>query len=355
MKKSLFTIIAALLLSVAAIAQVQGVGTVPGQTFAQQLNPAAATTAQAGNVTNPASNFIINISPGPIVCSASGVTDWVNQSQMTLQASTTYLLVYNCFNGSVYTKTAVTGPGSSGTSVGVPTSLLFADPQKGEISIATIVCGTTNCGNSANGSITDNRVAGSFPVVADYVYDALPNCFEAASANAGSGDGTFVLNGSSPGMVALKGILSASGAATNLFTCNINIPTHVTSGHGVVQVLDITWLVSTVTTQPTSITTVTFKSNTAPAAAGTETASSATMVDLTGGGTTLLPTSTQFAALSPSTAGQLFSIKETFTANPSLNTDITQNSASIGFAQSAASAQTVLLSGVKVHYAFIPN
>lgn len=350
------TLVVSLVLALcAATAFGQGVATVPGQIFGQQLNAAGSTTSQAGSVTNPSSNFVINVSPGPLVCPNSGVTDWVNQTQMTLNASTTYLLVYNCPLAQLYVKTGVTGPGVSGTSVGVPTTLLFADSQRGEVSIATIVCGTTNCGNTSNGSITDNRVAGIFPVVADYVYDALPNCFEAASANAGSGDGTFVLNGSSPGMVALKGILSASGAGTNLFTCNINIPTHTTSGHGVVQVLDITWIVSTVTTQPTSITTVAFKSNTAPAAASSETASSATMVDLTGGGTTLLPTSSQFAALSPSTAGQLFSIKETFTANPALNADITQNTASIGFAQSAASAQTVLLSGVKVHYAFIPN
>lgn len=131
-----------------------------GQSFPANQFANGAAGSLAGAVTNPASNFVINISGGPIYF--NGGIDDIAQSTMTLTASSTNLVVWNGQIQQMYAKQAVTGPGSSGTTVGVPTSLLFAVPNV-EIPLATVVCGTTNCGNTANGSITDNRPLGSFP------------------------------------------------------------------------------------------------------------------------------------------------------------------------------------------------
>ena len=135
-----------------------------GQTFPQNQFANSAAGSLAGAVTNPSSNFVINIAGGPIYF--NGGIDDIAQTTMTLTAGTTNLVVWNGQIQQMYAKQAVTGPGSNGTSAingpGVPTSLLFAVPNV-EIPIATVVCGNTNCGNTANGSITDNRPLGSFP------------------------------------------------------------------------------------------------------------------------------------------------------------------------------------------------
>jgi len=134
--------------------------TVVGQTFAQNQFANGAAGSLAGAVTNPASNFIIQIAGGQIFW--QGGSDTIAQSTLTLQANTTNLVVYNGTNASLYAKQAVTGPGSSGTSVGIPTSLLYPMPNV-EIALATVVCNATACGNGGNGSITDNRPLSAFP------------------------------------------------------------------------------------------------------------------------------------------------------------------------------------------------
>jgi hypothetical protein len=141
-------------------AQFVGSAQVPGFNAAATN---AVTNAAIGNallVTNPASNFLLLVQGGPVYCNSALAE--IGQSTIQLQASATYLIVANCAQQVIYAKTAVTGPGSSGTTVGVPASLLA--PTAGlEVPIATVVCGNTNCGNTANGSITDNRPVANFP------------------------------------------------------------------------------------------------------------------------------------------------------------------------------------------------
>lgn len=123
---------------------------------------AGAQMATVGGVTtNPSSNFVVQVAAGSAFC--LGSEEEVPQVQLTLSASTTYMVVFNCVNQSVYAKTAVTGPGSPSASSGAfanvpgqPTSLLFATYP--EIAIATVICNATACGNGGNGSITDARV-----------------------------------------------------------------------------------------------------------------------------------------------------------------------------------------------------
>ena len=139
------------------------VSTIVGQLFpTNYLAPTAGAqmAAVGGVTTNPSSNFVMQISAGTVWCYQGAALE-IPQAQLTLQASNTYLLVFNCNTQTLYAKTAVTGPGSSGTSsLGnppPPSSILF--PIYGlEIPIATVVCNATACGNGGNGSITDARV-----------------------------------------------------------------------------------------------------------------------------------------------------------------------------------------------------
>lgn len=148
-----------------AKAQVGGVATVVGAVSPINQFQAASGTGAAGAVTNPASNFIIQVQGGPVYF--GGNMQSIAQSQLTLPANSTNLVVWNGYKEQLYSKQAVTGPGSQGTNAingpGIPTSLLFADPNQGEIPLATVVCNGTACGNGGNGTITDNRPLASFP------------------------------------------------------------------------------------------------------------------------------------------------------------------------------------------------
>jgi hypothetical protein len=190
-----------------ANAQQGGVATVVGGVSPTNLLAPTVATGVAGTTTNPASNFIINVSGGPVYFSGSVQT--IGASSLTLPANSTNLVVWNGFNEQVYSKQAVTGPGSSGTSVGVPTTLLFADPTRGELAIATIVCNATACGNGGNGSITDNRVLSNFPAtypLPGSTFAALPaaangsvifctDCNATCTAGASTGRTCFRENG----------------------------------------------------------------------------------------------------------------------------------------------------------------
>lgn len=146
----------------------QGPSLIVGQLF--PTNYLAPTSGQmsgvGGVVTNPASNFIVQVSSGTVWCYQGGALE-VPQSQLTLQANTTFLIVFNCATQTIYAKTGVTGPGSSGTSTAGsppnPTSLLYATAPL-EIPINTVVCGSTNCGNTGNGTLTDARVPGQWAI-----------------------------------------------------------------------------------------------------------------------------------------------------------------------------------------------
>lgn len=153
---------AGILLSPHGKAFAQGVATVVGQIYGVNQFQNSSATGLAGAVTNPSSNFVVQVAGGQIYC--AGAVDSMAQQQLTLNASNTYLIVYNCLNAQVYAKQAVTAPGNGAgiANVGIPTSLLFAVPNV-EVALATVVCNATACGNGGNGSITDNRSLANFP------------------------------------------------------------------------------------------------------------------------------------------------------------------------------------------------
>lgn len=146
-------------------AQFIGSTQIPGYAVGATNATVNAAIGSALAVTNPASNFLELVQGGPVDC--NGAQQEVAQSTLQLQASTTYLVVVNCGQGgTVYAKTAVTGPGSNGTNAingpGAPAQILAAIPGV-EIPIATVVCNATACGNGGNGTITDNRPVAAFP------------------------------------------------------------------------------------------------------------------------------------------------------------------------------------------------
>jgi hypothetical protein len=146
-------------------AQQGGVATVVGGITPVNQFAQSVAGGLAGAVTNPASNFVVQVAGGPVYF-GGGIQD-IAQAQLTLPANSTNLIVWNGFQQIMYSKQAVTGPGSLGTNAingpGIPTTLLFADPQRGEIPLATVVCNGTACGNGGNGTITDNRPLAAFP------------------------------------------------------------------------------------------------------------------------------------------------------------------------------------------------
>jgi hypothetical protein len=136
-----------------------GAAPVPGfYAFGSSAFPPALTAGQAGTVTNT-SGLNIQIDGGPVFC--FGNQSNISESTITLAANTTFMVVYNCPQDSLYAKTAVTGPGSLGTNAlngpGVPAQILA--PIYGiEVPIATVVCGASTCA-----TITDQRPVSVFP------------------------------------------------------------------------------------------------------------------------------------------------------------------------------------------------
>jgi hypothetical protein len=182
------------------------VAKIVGQTQAVNQFAPTSSAGLAGAVTNPASNFVVNVSGGPIYFNGSVQT--IGQATLTLPANSTNLLVWNGASEQLYSKQAVTGPGSQGTSAlngpGVPTSLLFAIPNL-EIPLTTIVCNATACGNGGNGSITDVRPLAAFPA-GQYVGGHLN---QAAAGTTTAGAGT---------MPSTAGICTAAAATTCVVT-----------------------------------------------------------------------------------------------------------------------------------------
>jgi hypothetical protein len=208
-----FAVCLAILAVIVAVTPLQKlraqVVTVVGQIWPVNQYQQTVATGLAGAVTNPASNFIVQVAGGPIYF--NGSVQMIAQTTLTLQANNTYLLVWNGQTEQLYAKQAVTGPGSpsasSGTYVnvaGLPTSVLFAVPGV-EIPLNTIVCGSTNCGNTANGSLTDNRPLAAFPAGL-YVGGHLN---QASAGTTAAGAGT---------MTSTAGICTASSATTCVVT-----------------------------------------------------------------------------------------------------------------------------------------
>jgi len=126
-----------------------------GAVLSTNLFPPASVTGAAGTVTNT-SAFLMQVDGGPVYC--NGNQSAMAESNITLQANTTFLIVYNCPQETLYAKRAVVGPGTlSPDQPGVPATLLYATPGL-EVALAQVVCGAATCA-----TITDQRSATNFP------------------------------------------------------------------------------------------------------------------------------------------------------------------------------------------------
>lgn len=166
------------------------------------------------------------------------------------------------------------------------------------------------------------------------------SCFEAASTNAGTADGTVIIDGATP---AVKGILSASGAANVVFTCQLALPTRLTTSKGTI-IQDITFNYAVVTNTLDSWA-ATLKSFTAPASGASQTPASATLA--TFGGTLTLSSFTNNGAVSA--AGSYYSQKITL-GTPAVLADHQVLVLQLTGAHAAATAITVTVPTVTIHY-----
>lgn len=329
-----------------------------GQTISTQLNPATTTTSQGGVVTNPSSNFIINVTAGPIVCPGNDL-QYMSPAALTLPASSTNVLVWNCqTQPSLYAKQAVTAAGT-GSTAGTPATLAYPIPGV-EIALATVVCNATACGNGGNGSITDSRSAANFPIVTDW-FEFVPapgNCVGTVSGNSTGTNGI-----TSQGSIAVvQDQTSVTGTNTHNYFCHIPLPSKTTANKGVVNVLDATFLYGVQTTAlGTQVATLSsgtlnsvavFQSFTAPAAGASETQSAA-MARADSGSSVFTPAVASFNT-GTTTAGQFFSEKFAPGSVLSLNTDLTDLTLNVALLNTATSATITQTPGFFVHYAFIP-
>lgn len=174
---------------------------------------------------------------------------------------------------------------------------------------------------------------------------ASGNCIGSTTGTAGAGNATVVLSG---GAVVYRVSATAASGSSNTFTCTFQVPSRTTAGKGVT-ITDVAMLVSTQTTQPTSLTLTTIKSFVPPAASSSQTANSATFV--TSGGTiSTVPTSTQFAALTAVAAGQFYTIDNVFGTPFTPAADYTTLQLVIVFVQSASAISIQEALGFNVHY-----
>lgn len=142
-----------------------------------------------------------------------------------------------------------------------------------------------------------------------------------------------------------------AAAGTTTLTCNILLPTNVSSSQGA-QLVDITLFVGSQTTAPTSLGTSTLSAITFPAAiAGSETASVVTPVAVGGTVTTVSPSN----ITSVTTAGAFLTIKHTYGSPIFLSTDLQLLQYTMPFLQSAAAAMTLNTPGLLVHYIEAPQ
>lgn len=171
------------------------------------------------------------------------------------------------------------------------------------------------------------------------------NCVAAVSGTGGTGNNTIVLDGN---VSALKASSTNASGSTASFTCSFQVPpSSLTAGKGAV-LTDVTYLYSVQTTTATSMSASTFKYFQAPAAAASETASSATLVSA-GGTLTQTPVvgSANLAAVS---AGQFYSQKVAFGTPEPITTDLKTYVFTFAIGQSASAAQIVTTPGFWVHY-----
>jgi hypothetical protein len=169
---------------------------------ATNFAPLTTTTGAAGTVTNT-STFLMEVDGGPVWC--FGGQDQIPEDNIFLFANTTFLIVYNCAQNTVYAKTAITGPGTlSPNQPGVPATLLT--PANGEVPLANVVCGASTCA-----TITDVRPVANFPIATMLTTVTFAN-LPATYPNAGLVYCSNCLLASSP----------CSGASTGALAIRVN-------------------------------------------------------------------------------------------------------------------------------------
>jgi hypothetical protein len=208
---------------------------------------------------------------------------------------------------------------------------------------------------SATGTVQINyygyTYVNSFQSTDGYLFIPESACSGAVTGTAGSGNATDILAGSGGARVFRLSSTNA-GASVDTFTCIFTVPSRLTAGKGVT-ITDLVFLVSDQTTQATSVTTPTLKSFTAPLAVDPETANSATFV-AAGGTITFTPTTAQFAAYTPVSAGQFFTIRAILGTPQVVNTDLQVFQAVFVLSQSASAAMVLETPGFFVHYNNVP-
>lgn len=211
-----------------------------------------------------------------------------------------------------------------------------------QYTLPIIVYGTQS--GLQNGNVYTCTAGGSWGQISMF-YVSPSNCTFAPTTLTSTN--TYIQVGAST-LFVLNGTSNAA-AGTNTLTCDIMIPTNVTTSTGAT-ILDITLFVGSQTTAPTSLGTATLGSITFPAAATTETASTVTPVTVGGTVTTVSPT----AITTVTTAGSFLTIKHTFSTAVKLSTDLQILRYTMPFLQSAAAAMTLNTPGLLVHYTASP-
>lgn len=275
-----------------------------------------------GSVTT--SGLTATVLPGSVYCNGSQAQ--VAPTSFTLLANSIYYLAYNCLNDQLYVRT-------------------MAAPQGTDLLLAVLTTAASTI------AVTDTRSTVMFVNPNDGAFFIPASaCGGGVSGTAGAGNATDIV-ALAGGMRVFRLSNTAAGPSTNTFTCTFQVPTRLTTNRGVI-INDLTLLVSTQTTQPTSVTTSTLKSSTAPAAVDPETASSATFVNQ-GGVVTMVPTSGQFAAYAAVAAGQFYSLKASLAAPISVITDLQTFIVTFTFAQAGSAAGIQEIPGFYVHYTVI--
>lgn len=286
---------------------------------------------------------------------ASGSYFGVDEELMQIVSAGTSSTCFNVqrgVNGTLSTAHLNGGPvwvGSAATSTGDPSRPFTGGPFIGQVprgsctaslqfTLPLIVYGSLY-GNS-NGQVVTCTAAGYWGLVSAF-WVAPTNCTFAPTTLTTTN--TYIQVGASNVFV-LNG-LSNAAAGTNTLTCNIPLPTQVTTNTGSI-LMDITLEIGSQTTAPTSLGTSTLATITFPAAATTETASTVTPVAIGGTVTTTSPT----LITTVTTAGSFLTIKHTYASQVRLSTDLQLLQYRMPFLQSAAAAMALNTPGLLVHY-----
>lgn len=267
-------------------------------------------------------------------------------------SSTTCFNVQRGINGTLSTahqNTSVTWVGSAATSTGDPSRPFTGGPFVSNVprgsctaslqfTLPLIVYGAIYGGN--NGQVVTCTAAGYWGLIGAF-WVSPTNCTFAPTTLTTTN--TYIQVGASN--VFVLNALSNAAAGTNTLTCNIPLPTTVSTNTGSI-LMDITLEVGSQTTAPTSLGTSTLATITFPAAATSETPSTVTPVAIGGTVTTVSPT--QITTVT--TAGSFLTLKHTYGSQVRLSADLQLLQYRMPFLQSAAAAMALNTPGLLVHY-----